>query len=70
MLANRVAGEPDPPPAAIDAEGRFAFRDIKLRKLADNSFVLRIEAPPNAPRIADFSALCLDCAPGAAEPGS
>ena len=70
VLANRVAGEPDPPPAAIDAEGRFAFRDIKLRKLADNSFVLRIEAPPNAPRIADFSALCLDCAPGAAEPGA
>jgi len=32
--------------------------------------VLRIEAPPNAPRIADFSALCLDCAPGAAQLGS
>ena len=70
VLANRVAGEPDPPPTAIDAEGRFVFRDIKLRKLADNSFVLRIEAPPNAPRIADFSALCLDCVPGAAAPDS
>jgi hypothetical protein len=47
--------------APIDSRGRFEFRDIRLRKVADNSFLLRIEAPPNAPRVVFFSALCLDC---------
>lgn len=47
--------------APIDAQGRFEFRDIALREMADNTFVLSIVAPPNAPRTVEFSALCLDC---------
>jgi hypothetical protein len=47
--------------APIDERGRFAFRDLRLRKVADNTFLLTIEAPPNAPRLVRFSALCLDC---------
>jgi hypothetical protein len=47
--------------APIDEHGRFVFRDLRLRKVADNTFLLTIEAPPNAPRLVRFSALCLDC---------
>jgi hypothetical protein len=47
--------------ATIDAQGGFEFRDIKLRKMADNTFLLAIEAPPNAPREVRFTALCMDC---------
>ena len=47
--------------APIDPQGRFAFRAIRLRKMADNTFLLSIEAPPNAPREVRFTALCMDC---------
>jgi hypothetical protein len=47
--------------APIDERGQFLFRDIGLRKVADNTFLLTIEAPPNAPRLVRFTALCLDC---------
>jgi hypothetical protein len=65
VVARREIGGPDPPAARIDAFGRFVFRDIELRRRADNSFLLRIDAPPNAPREVRFSALCLDCGAGA-----
>jgi hypothetical protein len=68
VVARREIGGPHPAPAEIDAEGRFVFRAIKLRKMADNSFILRIDAPPNAPRVVQFSALCLDCGAGAVVP--
>ena len=68
VVAHREIGGPHPAPAEIDADGRFVFRDIKLRKMADNSFILRIDAPPNAPRVVQFSALCLDCGAGAVVP--
>ena len=70
VVAHREIGGPHPAPAEIDADGRFVFRAIKLRKMADNSFLLRIDAPPNAPRVVQFSALCLDCGTGAAVPAS
>ena len=67
-MAHREIGGPHATPTEIDAIGRFIFRDIKLRRMADNSFILRINAPPNAPRVAQFSALCLDCVAGAVIP--
>ena len=48
----------------IDSRGGFEFRDLKLRKMADNTFLLHVDAPPNAPRVVSFSALCLDCFAG------
>ena len=62
----RVVARREVPPhgrlsAPIDAQGRFTFRDVRLRKMADNTFLLSIEAPPNAPREVRFTALCLDC---------
>jgi hypothetical protein len=47
--------------ARIDDRGEFVFRDLKLRRVADNTFLLTIAAPPNAPRMVRFSALCQDC---------
>jgi hypothetical protein len=47
--------------APIDERGRFSFRDLRLREQADNTFLLTIETPPNAPRLVRFSAICLDC---------
>jgi len=61
VVARRDSGPEQRLTAAIDDRGRFAFRDIRLRKVADNTFRLTIEAPPNAPRLVLFSALCLDC---------
>ena len=34
---------------------------VPMSKTADNTFLLAIEAPPNAPRGVRFTALCLDC---------
>ena len=50
--------------AAIARDGTFALPAVRLRKVADNSFVVTIDAPPNAPRKVDFSAICLDCLAG------
>jgi hypothetical protein len=36
--------------------------------MADNSFILRIDAPPSAPGVVRFSALCLDRGAGAVGP--
>ena len=66
VVARRLVGAPQPVTVPIDSRGRFEFRDLKLRKLADNTFLLRIHAPPNAPRVVSFSALCLDCLAGTA----
>jgi hypothetical protein len=61
VVARRESGPEQRVTAPIDARGQFAFRDLRLRKQADNTFLLTIEAPPNAPRLVRFSALCLDC---------
>jgi hypothetical protein len=54
--------------AAIDADGRFVIARLRLRKIADNSFNVTIDAPPNAPRKVVFIAICLDCLAGGPPP--
>ena len=61
VVARRESGRQQRVAATIDERGRFVFRDLRLRKVADNTFLLTIEAPPNAPRLVRFTALCLDC---------
>jgi hypothetical protein len=61
VVARRESGPEQRVTAPIDDRGQFTFRDLRLRKVADNTFLLTIEAPPNAPRLVRFSALCLDC---------
>jgi hypothetical protein len=61
VVARRESGPEQRFSAPIDERGRFVFRDLRLRKVADNTFVLAIDAPPNAPRHVRFSAICLDC---------
>jgi hypothetical protein len=61
VVARRESGPEQRISAPIDERGQFVFRGLRLRKQADNTFLLTIEAPPNAPRLVRFSALCLDC---------
>jgi hypothetical protein len=61
VIARRESGPEQRIAAPIDERGQFVFRDLRLRKIADNTFLLTIDAPPNAPRLVRFSALCLDC---------
>jgi hypothetical protein len=56
--------------AEIRAGGHFIIPRLRLRKQADNTFVLTIDAPPNARRKVYFSALCLDCLAGAPAPSA
>lgn len=61
VVAHRESGPKQRITAPIDERGQFVFRDLRLRKVADNTFLLTIDAPPNAPRHVRFRALCLDC---------
>jgi hypothetical protein len=61
VVARRESGFEQRLTAPIDERGQFVFRDLRLREVADNTFLLTIEAPPNAPRLVRFTALCLDC---------
>ena len=54
----------------IGPDGRFVMPTQRLRKVANNSFVLSFDAPPSAPRKAYFSAICLDCLAGGPPPSS
>ena len=56
--------------ARIGPDGHFALPTLRLRKIANNSFILDFHAPPNAPRKAYFSAICLDCLAGAPPPST
>jgi hypothetical protein len=56
--------------ARIGPDGRFALPTLRLRKVANNSFILDFDAPPNAPRKAYFSAICLDCLAGTPPPST
>jgi hypothetical protein len=47
--------------AAIGSDGRFVFPSLRLRKVADNTFTVTVQAQPSAARKVLFSALCLDC---------
>jgi hypothetical protein len=70
VVARRESGFEQRLTSPIDKQGRFVFRDLRLRKVADNSFLLTIEAPPNAPRLVRFTALCLDCIVSGSPPPS
>jgi hypothetical protein len=61
VVARRESGGPRAHRVRIGAGGSFALPAIRLRKVADNSFVVAIHAPPSAPRKVYFSAICLDC---------
>lgn len=54
----------------IGPDGRFVMPTQRLRKVANNSFILSFDAPPSAPRKAYFSAICLDCLAGGPPPSS
>lgn len=68
VTARREFGSVKAHRAEIGADGRFALPTIRLRKVANNSFVLEIDAPPSAPRKVYFSAICLDCLAGGPPP--
>jgi hypothetical protein len=70
IVAAREFGGSRPVSAPIGADGAFALPAVRLRKVADNSFVVTIDAPPNALRKVHFSAICLDCLAGAPPPGN
>ena len=64
VLARREVGAPTRHSTAIGAGGRFVFHALRLRKVADNTFTITIQAAPHAPRKALFTAICLDCLAG------
>jgi hypothetical protein len=68
VVLRREGERPTLADAKLGAEGRFVISGLHLRKQANNSFVLTINAPPSAPRKVYFSALCLDCLAGAPAP--
>jgi hypothetical protein len=68
VVVRRALGSRTPHTIAVGADGRFEIPRLRLRKIADNSFTLTINAPPNAPRKLLFSAICLDCLAGATPP--
>jgi hypothetical protein len=51
--------------ARIADDGQFVLPTQRLRKIANNTFLLSFDVPPSAPRKAYFTALCLDCLAGA-----
>jgi hypothetical protein len=56
--------------ARIGADGSFTLPTLRLRKIANNTFVVAIHAPPSAVRKVYFTALCLDCLAGGPPPDS
>lgn len=68
VVARREFGSSRSLRAEIEADGRFVLPTVRLRKVANNSFVLDIDAPPSAPRKVYFSAICLDCLAGGPPP--
>ena len=61
VVARREFGSSSPLRAAVAVDGRFSLPTVRLRKLANNSFLVAIHAPRHAPRTVRFSAICLDC---------
>ena len=61
LVARRESGRPTPFRGEVDADGRFEMPTVRLRKQADNSFIVAIHSPPNALRKVRFSAICVDC---------
>ena len=69
VVARRELGGSHAVSGTIGPGGAFALPAVRLRKVADNSFVVTIDAPPNALRKIHFSAICLDCLAGGPPPG-
>jgi hypothetical protein len=69
VVARREFGGSRAVSGTIDPGGGFALPEVRLRKVADNSFVVTIDAPPNALRKVHFSAICLDCLAAGQPPG-
>jgi hypothetical protein len=61
VMASREFGSSTPLRGAVGADGRFTLPTVRLRKQANNSFVVAIQAPPHALRKVRFSAICVDC---------
>ena len=61
VVARRESGGSRAYRGPIGSDGRFTLPAIRLRKIADNTFIVAIHAPPSAPRKLYFSAICLDC---------
>jgi len=61
VVARREFGSSNPFGAAVRADGRFTLPTVRLRKQANNSFVIAIHAPSHALRKLHFSAICVDC---------
>ena len=61
VVARREDGSPRAFRSEIGADGRFVMPTVRLRKQANNSFVVAIHSPPNAVRKVRFSAICVDC---------
>jgi hypothetical protein len=70
VVARRAYENSRPFRTEIGADGRFILPTIRLRKIADNTFVLAIHAPPSALRKVYFSAICLDCLGAGPPPAS
>ena len=70
VVARRESGGARAYRARVRPDGRFELPAIRLRKVADNTFVVAIETPPSAPRKVYFSAICLDCLGTGAPPAS
>ena len=68
VVAWRAYEEAKPVRGRIGEDGHFALPAIRLRKIADNTFVVALDAPPNAPRKVYLSAICLDCLAGGTPP--
>ena len=68
VLARRELPPSDVRDATIAPDGRFRLPTARLRKVADNTFTITIQAPPHAPRKARFTAICLDCLAGGPPP--
>ncbi len=54
----------------IGSDGRFVLPTQRLRKIANNTFIISFDVPPGAPRTAYFSAICLDCLAGGPPPSA
>lgn len=61
VVARREFGASRPFRAAVAGDGRFRLPTVRLRKQANNSFVVALHAPSHALRKVRFSAICLDC---------
>jgi hypothetical protein len=70
VVVRREGESPTVSHTQIASDGRFVIPALRLRKQADNTFILAIDGPPNAPRKVYFSAICLDCLAGAPPPST